>query len=264
MEKHTSPVTTIKGLQLQAKTHLGVHGVKFTRLGVGTGNRNIDYNNRAELEQIESMFDERQSVDIASIKIINKTAVRVRGVLTNQGLDAGYHISEIGLYAFDPDEGEILYSIVLFVRQDYFPSFDGFSTSSVTLTYYTAVGNTANLNISISPDAVASAADVQDLLNEFQKAGQLADAIAQIKSEIETGIGGKRVINTRIRDSLKPTYGVGDGNESVAASVVLTALPYTEAAEVTIDVDGTPYTVNMSADSVNAPEGTIIIKKLEE
>ena len=251
-----APVTTAKGLALQAKTNLGTHGVKFTRLGVGTGNRDIDYNNRNEIEKIISMLDERQSVEIGSIKIINKTAVMIRGILTNQNLTAGYEISEIGLYALDPDEGEILYSIVLFTKKDYFPSFDGFSTSSITLTYYTAVGNTANLNIAIVPDAAASALDIQDILNDFHNLQSEFD-------ELKANGSGSSFIH--ISQSEPPNWKAGEWWYQVMESrevgelihETLNTIPYDPSKPYHIEIDNNLETIT------NTEAGDLMIVELQ-
>ena len=135
----TDPVTTVKGLKLLEKVKFNIYQIEFTRFGIGTGERNININDIREIEQIRHLVDIKQSVPIGETIFIGGTAAKIRGMFTNQDLNTGYNISEIGLFAKDPDEGEILYSIILFTKQDYFPSFDGFSSSSITLTYYTSI-----------------------------------------------------------------------------------------------------------------------------
>lgn len=73
---------------------------------------------------------------------------------------------------------------------------------------------------------------------------------------------GRRVVAVRVRDPSKPTYGLEDSGEAVVA---LEAGPYTGAAEVTAIVSGVEYDAgNMSASGENVPDGTLILRKVEE
>lgn len=75
----------------------------------------------------------------------------------------------------------------------------------------------------------------------------------------------RQVIATRIRDPGKPTYGLGGGGDQTEVAVVLDTGAYTGGAEVSVIVSGEAYDAeNMSADGENAPDGTVIITKVEE
>lgn len=73
-----------------------------------------------------------------------------------------------------------------------------------------------------------------------------------------------KVIGTRIRDPAKPAYGLGGGGDQTGV-VALDTGAYTGGAEVSVIVSGVEYDAeNMSADGETAPDGTLIIKKVEE
>lgn len=67
-------------------------------------------------------------------------------------------------------------------------------------------------------------------------------------------------VNTRTRDSMKPAYGLDGGRV-----VLLDVGPHTGTAEISAVVSGVEYDAkNMSTDGEKAPDGYIIIKKMEE
>lgn len=73
--------------------------------------------------------------------------------------------------------------------------------------------------------------------------------------------GIRYVIRDRYRDQSKPPYGL-EGSE---AAVILRTGPYTGAAEITAVVNGRDYDAeNMGFDGEKAPDGTIILTKMEE
>lgn len=70
-----------------------------------------------------------------------------------------------------------------------------------------------------------------------------------------------RVIATRVRSPTAPDY-LGNGTRH---SIALDTDTYTGTTEVSAIVDGVEYDAkNMSADGVSAPEGTLVIKKVED
>ena len=73
----------------------------------------------------------------------------------------------------------------------------------------------------------------------------------------------RHVIATRVRDPSKPDYGLG--GETGPVTIALDAGPYTGGAEVTAIVSGVEYDArNMSASGEDVPDGTLILRKVEE
>ena len=73
--------------------------------------------------------------------------------------------------------------------------------------------------------------------------------------------GIRYVIRDRYRDPGKPAYGLQNG----PTAVVLEAGNLSGGTEITLVVNGKEYDAdNMSTDGVNAPDGTIIIRKMED
>lgn len=162
MAQFYKSIITNKGLNLIAKTQTGAR-IQYTRIVTGDGQWSQDTN----FSHVTNPKNQKQSIGISSIEIINSTTIRARGVLSNEGLSEGYYIREIGLFALDPDEGEILYCIVTAITSDFFPAGNN-SPSSILIDILTTVSNTDSVMVTVNPSAVATAEDLQELREKIE------------------------------------------------------------------------------------------------
>lgn len=93
---------TNKGLALTAKTAAGAC-LRVTRVVGGSGHT-TDVPNAAQLSEI------RQTLAVGEARCTGNTAV-LPVTLAAVGLESSYTLTELGIYAEDPDEGEILYCV---------------------------------------------------------------------------------------------------------------------------------------------------------
>lgn len=139
----------------------------------------------------------------------------------------------------------------------------------------TAAGQSASAALTVGSEVARAKA-------EADRAEAAAKAAAQASAEAEAVAGGdfshilarhnadpeahgirRRVIRSRVRDPAKPTYGL-EGGEEDNDQATLRVSAYTGGAEVSVGVNGVLYDAdNMSADGDTAPNGTLIIKKME-
>ena len=148
-------VITTAGLALDAKIRSGEAVAEFTRMGLGNG----EYDETEELDGATALKSIRQSIGISSIKRTNETTVRLRVIVDNGGIEEGYYISELGIYANDPDAGEILYSIATGVagKMDYQPSQAELDGATSTIDVFTSVSNAECSVIAAGTVAASSA-----------------------------------------------------------------------------------------------------------
>lgn len=77
----------------------------------------------------------KQEEKVASVVRKNGSNVTVSASFSNQTLGQGYYVRNLGLYANDPQAGEILYSISVAdestATADYMPPFNGIGVSSL-------------------------------------------------------------------------------------------------------------------------------------
>lgn len=93
---------TNKGLALMAKTAAGAC-LRVTRVVGGSGHT-TDVPNAVQLPEI------RQTLAVGEARCAGDTAV-LPATLAAVGLESTYTLTELGIYAEDPDEGEVLYCV---------------------------------------------------------------------------------------------------------------------------------------------------------
>ncbi len=94
---------TNAGLALLAKAQTGT-AVQFTRLAIGDGEPGA-----TDPATLTALVNRLQWVTISSITR-DGTNVTAAGTFNNQGATESFYFREIGLFAQDPQEGEILYA----------------------------------------------------------------------------------------------------------------------------------------------------------
>lgn len=96
---------TNKGYALQAKL-LSTDALEITRVVSGSGRAIAGH-----LINQTDVSDIQQTLAVESLSYDDKGNAKLRVLLSNKGLSATYTCNQIGIYANDPDEGEILYAI---------------------------------------------------------------------------------------------------------------------------------------------------------
>ncbi len=115
---------------------------------------------QAQLQALTSLTNIKQSCDISSISRVNNVSVNIKGALNNTSLTVGYTVNTIGLYAIDPDLGEILYAVARATTAGYMPPYNSITSSGILFDLVITVGNATNVTVTINPAAVATQADV--------------------------------------------------------------------------------------------------------
>lgn len=143
MAEYTGMVLTKKGRMLQAKAESGVR-LNFTKLSIGDGQH------AQNLEDIEYLMNPIKDLGISGIQVDSNGYCRIHSAITNEGLTEGFFVREIGLYAEDPDEGEILYAIATAREADFLPAEGGATVVNNEFEIITVVANATNITAEIS------------------------------------------------------------------------------------------------------------------
>ena len=145
---------TKKGSALLAKLQANgaATNIKYIALGAGT--------DKLTDESIQ-LTDQRQTFQIASAKQSDQDAskVEIKVSPNNIGLEMGYTIREIGVYADDPDDGDILYGVINTEdnaqEYDRFPSYNSESDYKEIIFYMQLlVANAENVTFDVSPESL--------------------------------------------------------------------------------------------------------------
>ena len=159
MAEFSKLVITNKGQALIAKMIAGEGSIEFTKIAASSK----EYE-ESGLQEIDSLDEVRQTTLISKITRTNKVAIEVQTALSNTDLTAGYYIRTLGLYALDPDEGEVLYAVTKETSGNaYMPPYNGITVTGAYITIITTVGNAENVSLEVNPGAVATIGDIQEL-----------------------------------------------------------------------------------------------------
>lgn len=155
-------IITKKGQALMAKLIAGTATTSFTKVALSS-----QAYKQSDLEKLTSIGGVKQQEKVTRVTRTNESTIRVESAVTNTELTTGYHVNTIGLYAKDPTEGEILYSVTIAEEADFMPAYNGVTSTGIYLKLITTVSNSVNVSVEVDPAAVATIADfnrVYDLL----------------------------------------------------------------------------------------------------
>lgn len=163
MASFNPTVITDKGLALCAKIVAGTTKMSFTKICTSSTNYPSDTN----LSALTALTSIKQTTLVSNVSVINNASVKVEGALSNASLTTGYYIYTIGLYAQDPDLGEILYSVTTAIQADWMPPNNGLSASSILIQLVTVTSNASNVEVEVDPQATATITDITNLQDQI-------------------------------------------------------------------------------------------------
>lgn len=159
MPKWNNPVVTNKGRALLAKVQTGTP-LELTRMAVGAGKP-------SDLKAATKLADERLDLTISSSEVIDQYNAQIYGLLNNSKLRTGFSASELGVFANDPDEGEILYLIVTDEMPDFIPDQNNMLTQRIGITLQ--FENATSITVKLASTGSISPSDTKALIDESLK-----------------------------------------------------------------------------------------------
>ena len=149
---------TTNGKALLAKAQAGQCAIQITKAQAGSGS----YTSSEDISTRTALKAAKQTFPISK-KVINlNSALVLKITMENRELTAGYEVTEFGVFATDPEKGEILYSIATAQKSDYMPAYNGEIPSVINMSYYLEVTNAANVTFN-SAGALALQSDLEAL-----------------------------------------------------------------------------------------------------
>ena len=94
---------TNAGQALQTKVLAG-ETLTFTRIALGDGQLNGQ-----PIAPLTALISQKATVEVDSVRVVNTSTAQVAGFFSNADISTGFWWRETGLFAQDPDVGEILY-----------------------------------------------------------------------------------------------------------------------------------------------------------
>jgi len=140
---------TNRGKALQAKAQAGAQ-LNFTRIAVGDGQLSGQ-----AIADITDLVHEVKSISLNKFMVLPGGKAVVGGVLSNQDIITGFWWREVGVFAKDPDIGEILYCYGNAGElAEYIPSPGGSEILEKQVDIVSIIGNASNVSAEIDQSLV--------------------------------------------------------------------------------------------------------------
>ena len=154
MSNWSSYQFTRKGEQLRAKVEAGKCKLTLTKIKIGNGNVTLgDIKDMNDLKSPQLVL----GISSCAVSAEDDRVCEVVGIASSSNVENAFSVTEMGLYANDPDVGEILYLVEIDTSPDDMPNKN--AQSPVTLTYQVELvtSNTANVTAMVSPAGLVTA-----------------------------------------------------------------------------------------------------------
>lgn len=145
-------ILTVNGNNLITEAVAGGQ-IEFTRLETGSG----IYGGMEDLSCADRLMEKRQEFSFLRVERVSDEAVMLVAVVSNEGLDVGYRMTEVGIYGkLKGSDEEVLCSVSVAAvdEADFIPPFNGVAPSRIILYYHVTVSADAAPCISVADDVV--------------------------------------------------------------------------------------------------------------
>lgn len=180
MAEFSNLIITSKGQTLINKALANECNLSFTKVTTSDQIYTL-----AQLQSLTSLTI-KQSTLISRI-YTDSTKVNIEAAFNNISLSDGYYLRNIGLYANDPDEGEVLFALAKETSENcYMPSYNGVTTSGISLKLILNNSNSDIVSIEVDPAALATAAEVTELRKQLQYIASMLCTVTELSQQIRS------------------------------------------------------------------------------
>nr|DAS63484.1 MAG TPA: tail-collar fiber protein [Bacteriophage sp.] len=180
MAEWSNATMTDVGADLQAKVNAGKTKLTFTKIKVGSG---VNATNPLALtDVISSKWETTNFVVKQEGKIVS-----VDTFITNNGITEAFRMSEIGLFAQDPDKGEVLYAYLTDPEPDRMPAEGGSVVVSQELTIGMVFSNTGNVSLTVNIGALVTHEQLTEAVKQHNDDANAHGGLLQnLKTQLST------------------------------------------------------------------------------
>ena len=157
---------TRKGEQLRTKVEAGKCKLTLTKIKIGNGDATI-----GEVKDMNDLKSPQLVLGISSCDVSaeDDRICEVVGIASSSNVESAFSVTEMGLYANDPDVGEILYLVGIDTAPDDMPNKNAQSPVTLTYQFELVTSNMANVVAMISPAGLVTV----KMLNAHSTASEL-------------------------------------------------------------------------------------------
>ena len=150
-------IITNKGQALMTKVMQGAT-CDFTKIKLSSQ----EYTD-AQIATLSDLTNVKQSTNVSKKTVVNSTSIQIEGAVDNTQLATGYDIKTIGIYATDPDDGEILYAAARAINPGYMPPYNGVTVSGGVFKFVITIGASSQVTLAVDPAGYATINDIFEL-----------------------------------------------------------------------------------------------------
>lgn len=184
---------TAKGAALYAKAQTGI-ALHFTRIALGDGDLGTN-----QAINLNALISQKVSLAVTELKVLTGGKAVIGGVMQPSDVTTGFYWKELGLFATDPDLGEVLYYYGnAGAQSDWIPPNGGGTLVEKHINVTPIVGNASSITATIDDSLVY--ATVQDLqgkishslataVNDFLIASKAGTFVKKTLAEVKSILG---------------------------------------------------------------------------
>lgn len=199
------------GQNLQAKIDAGLTKFKITKLGIGDGSY------QGNVENMIALSNKKQDLNVSKIEV-SENVIKIQTTITNTGVTEKYQMTEIGIFAMDPEMGEILYAVMTDPNPDTMPAAGSATVVKKTWTFNLIVDNTGDVSAVIDSTSLITVGDLANHNNDTNAHTALAATIDDTivpKSDTNT----IRNLLNNLANRIKTATGASGWKEAPAATL---------------------------------------------
>ena len=136
---------TKAGRDLQIKVEAGQCKLELTKIKLGDGAEDI-----SSVDRMTDLVGPKAEFGISQVEAKDGLCT-VTGIIHTSNVSAGFYVREWGLFAKDPDRGEILYMISIDPNPESIPPKTAALKQAATYAMNIVVANAANIEVRIDP-----------------------------------------------------------------------------------------------------------------
>lgn len=174
-------VITTKGMQLISKLLASGQTLKFTKIEIGSGHAEEE----TDLESLTQLVSyERDGYIAKCFPSPDKNMASVVCQVSSIGTVEGFVATEAGLYAEDPDEGEILYAYLdMWDDPQYIYAESNSISKFFEITMSVVISKVENITAVISPYSMISREEFDELIEKINNKGTVTIGTADAAYE---------------------------------------------------------------------------------
>lgn len=195
MNTWANTVLTDQGRALMAKLTQG-NTLDLTRAVTGAG-----FVTPGLLAKQTDVTDQKQTLEFEPVTYPETGSCALPVILRNDGLATGYEATQVGVFATDPDDGEILFFISQAADESsgtIVPSETEMPGYSAEWTFYLKYGQADGVNVTVNPSNAVTREEMEEYVSENAFSQEVLDAtfVPISDEEVDAIMGASGEVST--------------------------------------------------------------------